>query len=134
MNQPNYYDYLQWLDQQKMAMNQPMNQMNQMNQSVSQPTLAYVANRTAADLFNVLPGQTAILVDIDAPFVYRKERQSDNTLLPLQVFDLVTHVEEKPVSDMNGYVKREDLDRIISEEVERRIADAFSRTKRKEDK
>ena len=134
MNQPNYYDYLQWLEQQKMAMNQPMNQMNQMNQSVSQPTLAYVANRTAADLFNVMPGQTAILVDIDAPFVYRKERQSDNTLLPLQVFDLVTHVVEKPVSDMNGYVKREDLDRIISEEVERRIADAFSRTKRKEDK
>ena len=74
MNQPNYYDYLQWLDQQKMQMNQPMNpQMNQ--QSVNQPVLAYVANRTAAELFNVGPGQTAILVDIDAPFVYRKERQ-----------------------------------------------------------
>lgn len=45
MNQPNYYDYLQWLDQQKMQMTQPMNQ--QMNQNVNQPILAYVANRTA---------------------------------------------------------------------------------------
>ena len=131
MNQPNYYDYLQWLDQQKMSMNQPMNQ--QANQNMNQPILAYVANRTAADLFNVMPGQTAILVDIDAPFVYRKERRQDNTLVPLQVFDLVTHIEKEPISDMNGYVKREDLDRIISEEVEKKIADAFSRTKRKED-
>lgn len=131
MNQPNYFDYLQWLEQQKMQMNQPMNQ--QMNPNVNQPILAYVANRTAADLFNVSPGQTAVLVDIDAPYVYRKERRQDNTLVPLQVFDLVAHIEKEPVSDMNGYVKREDLDRIISEEVEKKIAEAFSRTKRKEE-
>ena len=134
MNQPNYYDYLQWLDQQKMQMNQPMNpQMNQ--QSVNQPVLAYVANRTAAELFNVGPGQTAILVDIDAPFVYRKERQQDNTLLPLRVYDLVQHVEKEPVvADMNGYVRREDLDRIISEEVEKRMAEVFARPKKGEDR
>ena len=132
MNQPNYYDYLQWLEQQKMQMNQPMNP--QMNQNVNQPVLAYVANRTAAELFNVGPGQTAILVDIDAPFVYRKERQQDNTLLPLRGYDLVQHVEKEPVvADMNGYVRREDLDRIISEEVEKRMAEVFSRPK-KEDK
>ena len=126
MNQPNYYDYLQWIEQQKMQMNQPMNQ-----QSVNQPVLAYVANRTAAELFNVGPGQTAILVDIDAPFVYRKERQANNTLLPLMVYDLVQHVEKEPVvADMNGYVRREDLDRIISEEVEKRIAEVFARPKR----
>lgn len=126
MNQPNYYDYLQWIEQQKMQINQPMNQ-----QSVNQPVLAYVANRTAAELFNVGPGQTAILVDIDAPFVYRKERQANNTLLPLMVYDLVQHVEKEPVvADMNGYVRREDLDKIISEEVEKRIAEVFARPKR----
>lgn len=130
MNQPNYYDYLQWLEQQKMQMNQPM-QMNQ--QAANQPVLSYVANRTAADLFNVMPGQTAILVDIDSPFVYRKERQQDNTLLPLRVFDLVPHVEKEPVvADMKGYVRREDLDRIISEEVEKRMAEVFARPKREE--
>jgi hypothetical protein len=130
MNQPNYYDYLQWLEQQKMQMNQPM-QMNQ--QAANQPVLSYVANRTAADLFNVMPGQTAILVDIDSPFVYRKERQQDNTLLPLRVYDLVPHVEKEPVvADMKGYVRREDLDRIISEEVEKRMAEVFARPKREE--
>ena len=130
MTQPNYYDYLQWLESQKMQMNQTM-QMNQ--QAANQPVLSYVANRTAADLFNVMPGQTAILVDIDSPYVYRKERQQDNTLLPLRVFDLVPHVEKEPVvADMNGYVRREDLDKIISEEVEKRMAEVFSRPKREE--
>ncbi len=130
MNQPNYYDYLQWIEQQKMQMNQPMNQ-----QSSNQPILAYVANRTAADLFNVNAGQTAILVDIDAPFVYRKERQQNNTLLPLMVYDLVQHVEKEPVvADMNGYVRREDLDKIISEEVEKRMAEVFARPKKGDDR
>lgn len=129
MNQPNYYDYLMWLEQQKVAMSQPANQ-NQ--QPANQPILAYVQNRTAAELFNVNPGQTAILVDMDSPVVYRKERQQDNTLLPLGVFDLVRHVEKEPVSDLNGYVKREDLNKIISEEIDKRMAEVFSPKKEAE--
>lgn len=132
MNQPNYYDYLQWIEAQKMQMNQPMNQTNQ---PISQPILAYVQNRTAADLFNVTAGQSAILVDMDSPLIYRKERKTNNTLLPLQVFDLVPHVEKEPVvADMNGYVRREDLDKIISEEVEKRMAEVFSRPKKGDDR
>lgn len=118
MNQPNYYDYLQWIEAQRTQASQ--------NPPVSQPILAYVQNRTAAELFNVNPGQTAILVDMDSPVVYRKERQQDNTLLPLGVFDLVRHVEKEPVSDLNGYVKREDLNKIISEEIDKRMAEVFS--------
>lgn len=129
MNQPNYYDYLQWLESQKMQMNQSQNQ-----QPMSQPILAYVQNRTAADLFNVNPGQTAILVDMDSPVIYRKERQADNTLLPLRVFDLVQHVEKEPVvADMNGYVRKEDLNKIIAEEVDKRMSEVFTRPKRGED-
>lgn len=128
MNQPNYYDYLQWLEQQKMQMNQPQNQ-----QPMSQPILAYVQNRTAADLFNVNPGQTAILVDMDSPVIYRKERQADNTLLPLRVFDLVQHVEKEPVvADMNGYVRKEDLNKIIAEEVDKRMSEVFTRPKKED--
>lgn len=128
MNQPNYYDYLQWLESQKMQMNQPQNQ-----QPMSQPILAYVQNRTAADLFNVNPGQTAILVDMDSPVIYRKERQADNTLLPLRVFDLVQHVEKEPVvADMNGYVRKEDLNKIIAEEVDKRMSEVFTRPKKED--
>ena len=128
MNQPNYYDYLQWLENQKMQMNQPQNQ-----QPMSQPILAYVQNRTAADLFNVNPGQTAILVDMDSPVIYRKERQADNTLLPLRVFDLVQHVEKEPVvADMNGYVRKEDLNKIIAEEVDKRMSEVFTRPKKED--
>ena len=128
MNQPNYYDYLQWLESQKMQMNQQQNQ-----QPMSQPILAYVQNRTAADLFNVNPGQTAILVDMDSPVIYRKERQADNTLLPLRVFDLVQHVEKEPVvADMNGYVRKEDLNKIIAEEVDKRMSEVFTRPKKED--
>lgn len=128
MNQPNYYDYLQWLEGQKMQMNQQQNQ-----QPMSQPILAYVQNRTAADLFNVNPGQTAILVDMDSPVIYRKERQADNTLLPLRVFDLVQHVEKEPVvADMNGYVRKEDLNKIIAEEVDKRMSEVFTRPKKED--
>lgn len=128
MNQPNYYDYLQWIEGQKMQMNQQQNQ-----QPMSQPILAYVQNRTAADLFNVNPGQTAILVDMDSPVIYRKERQADNTLLPLRVFDLVQHVEKEPVvADMNGYVRKEDLNKIIAEEVDKRMSEVFTRPKKED--
>lgn len=107
-----YNDYLAWVAQQERQ--QPQNTM---------PILSYVANRTAADLFNVNMGQTAILVDMDSPFVYRKARGADGKLLPLEIYDLVKHEEVA----MDGYVKYEDIDRIVAEKVEKKITEAFSR-------
>lgn len=132
--QPTYYDYLRWLEQQNQVMNAPMNQQQMaqpVNQPVNMPTLAQVANKTAAELYNVLPGQKAILVDMDAPFVYTKERTADNRLMPLEIYDLVKHV-DAPVEQPNldGYVKFEDLNRVVSEEVEKRIKEALARPKK----
>lgn len=127
MNQPNYYDYLMWLEQQRMAPQQPAPQ---------QPILSYVANRTAADLFNVNPGQEAVLIDMDMPYVYKKARGADGKLMPVEVYDLVPHVEpvvQTPQISLEGYVKYEDIDRIVAEEVDKRITEAFSRSKKKED-
>ena len=123
-----YNDYLQWLSQQdRMNQPQPLPQNNFM------PILSYVANRTAADLFNVNFGQSAILVDMDSPQIYKKSRGTDGKLLPLEIYDLVRH-EEKPVSasvNLDGYVRYEDIDRIVSEEVERKITEAFTKPSRK---
>lgn len=121
---PTYSDYIQWMAQQ-----------DRYQPTLAQPILAYVANRTAADLFNVNPGQSAILIDMDNPFVYRKSRGVDGKLLPLEIFDLVLHKDPEiapQTVNMDGYVKYEDIDRIVSEEVEKRITEAFS--KKKEDK
>ena len=65
---PNYADYLQWVQQQNMMQN-PVTQGGQ-------PIVAFVANKTAADLFNVNPGQEAVLIDMDMPYVYRKDNPS----------------------------------------------------------
>lgn len=121
-----YSEYLQWLAQQERAVPQP--------QPMMQPTLAYVANRTAADLFNVNPGQRAILMDMDAPIVYGKERGADGKLLPLEIYDLVPHKEPPAPSqavNLDGYVRYEDIDRIVAEEVEKRITEAFSKPSKK---
>ena len=123
-----YNDYLQWLGQQER-----MNQPQQPIQQNFMPILSYVANRTAADLFNVNFGQSAILVDMDNPVVYKKTRGTDGKLLPLEIYDLVKHEEKAPVSAVNldGYVRYEDIDRIVAEEVEKRITEAFTKPSRK---
>lgn len=118
-----YNDYLQWVAQQERG----QTQQNYM------PILSYVANRTAADLFNVNFGQSAILVDMDAPFVYKKSRGTDGKLLPLEVYDLIPHKEQEitPAVNLDGYVKYEDIDRIVAKEVEKRITEAFSKPTKK---
>lgn len=118
-----YNDYLQWVAQQERG----QAQQNYM------PILSYVANRTAADLFNVNFGQSAILVDMDAPFVYKKARGTDGKLLPLEVYDLIPHKEQEitPAVNLDGYVKYEDIDRIVAKEVEKRITEAFSKPTKK---
>lgn len=132
---PNYTDYLQWVQQQNIMQAPPVQQNNQ-------PMVAFVANKTAADLFNVNPGQEAVLIDMDMPYVYRKARTVDNKLQPLGWFDLVPHqeVKEETVS-LDGYVKedelskqyvkREDLDKIISDEVAKRMSEVFTKSRKK---
>jgi len=132
---PNYNDYLQWVQQQNMMQNQPM--------TPQQPMVAFVANKTAADLFNVNPGQEAVLIDMDMPYVYRKVRTADNKLQPLEWFDLIPHKEQSAVEQPNlegfvkeeelhkKYVKRDELSRIISQEVEKRMSECFSRPGKK---
>lgn len=116
-----YNDYLNWVAQQERP------QQNYM------PILSYVANRTAADLFNVNFGQTAILVDMDAPFVYKKSRGTDGKLLPLEIYDLVKHEEQAmtPTVNLEGYVKYEDIDKIVAKEVEKKITEAFTKPTKK---
>ena len=122
-----YSDYLQWLaSQERMVPQQP--------QPMMQPILSYVANRTAADLFNVNPGQAAILIDMDAPLVYKKSRGADGKLIPLEVYDLVPHkevVETPQTVNLDGYVKYTDIDRIVAEEVEKRFTEAFTKPSKK---
>ena len=84
-----YNDYLQWVAQQERP------QQNYM------PILSYVANRTAADLFNVNFGQTAILVDMDSPYVYKKSRGTDGKLLPLEIYNLVKQEEQAVIPAVN---------------------------------
>lgn len=124
---PTYADYLQWLNQQE-RMQQPV------QQQMVQPILSYVANKTAADLFNVNPGQDAILIDMDMPYVYKKSRGADGKLLPLEMYELVPFKEKETIQqavNLEGYVRYEDINSIVAKEVDKRISEAFARPSRK---
>lgn len=124
---PTYADYLQWLNQQE-RMQQPV------QQQMVQPILSYVANKTAADLFNVNPGQDAILIDMDMPYVYKKSRGADGKLLPLEMYELVPFKEKETIQqavNLEGYVRYEDINNIVAKEVDKRISEAFARPSRK---
>ena len=124
---PTYADYLQWLNQQE-RMQQPV------QQQMVQPILSYVANKTAADLFNVNPGQDAILIDMDMPYVYKKSRGVDGKLLPLEMYELVPFKEKETIQqavNLEGYVRYEDINSIVAKEVDKRISEAFARPSRK---
>ena len=80
------------------------------------------------------PGQSAILIDIDSPQIYKKSRGADGKLLPLEIFDLTPHKEPVAAStavNLDGYVRYEDLNRIVSDEVEKRITEVFAKPKKK---
>lgn len=95
-----------------------------------QPTVQrkvdFVQGRAAAEVFAVNAGEEAILIDMDNPFVYRKARGFDNKLEPMQIFDLVPHVEnteQQPQINLDGYVKIEQVEDMIKEEVEKKMSE-----------
>ena len=87
-----------------------------------------VQGRAMAEVYAVEAGTEVVLVDMDNPVVYRKARGFDNVMQPMEVFDLKPHkdVEEKKV-DLSGYVKSDDLDKLIDDrikdEVDRRLSE-----------
>lgn len=91
------------------------------NTSMSNPLiLDTVSGRTAADIYNVDIGKQAILIDIDNPVIYKKSRDMNNKL-EMQQYDLVLHIdepkEETPKINLNDYVKKDSIGKIVDDRV-----------------
>lgn len=119
MNQPTYFPvgYTQYPQFQQY---QP-----QVQPSV-QRRVEFVQGKAAAEIMQVNAGEEIILIDMDNPCVYRKARGFDNKLEPMQTFDLIPHVEQKeetPKIDLNGFVRVDEVEEMVKEEVERRMSE-----------
>ncbi len=85
-----------------------------------------VQGKSAADVYPVNAGEDVILIDMDNPYVYHKSRGFDNKLEPMQMFDLIPHeekVEKVQQVNLDGYVKFDQVEQMIRDEVEKRMSD-----------
>ena len=118
------------------GMSQPYYGYNQQPSQAPVPTSSYginwVQGESGAKSFHVDPGQSAWLMDSEEMVGYLKSVANNGMPLPLEVYDLVKRpkvvatqsyaIEQKDM-DLSGYVKREDIEEIVTSAIDRRMAD-----------
>lgn len=97
--------------------------------------IIWIQGRQAALAYPVGAGQSVILMDSDAPYVYKKETDQNGRPMPMETFKLVkedaAQVEPLHESDLKGYVKADEIEDIVREEVERRLSELSFKPTRK---
>lgn len=119
----------------------PQYQPYPVQQQVTQG-INWVQGRIAAQSFTVPAGQSAILMDSDAPYVYKKETAMDGRPLPMEVYKLVKEEDTKKQDELKDYVRADQIDDliidriedIVKEEVERRLSEFSFKPTRKTSK
>lgn len=106
---------------------QPNNIPMQQQQTIPAHKFDIVQGRLAADMYQTENGQEVVLFDMDNPCVYKKKRGADGKLSPMEIYDLVLREENPGVKNFDNYVKKDQLEEIISnavkDEVERKLSE-----------
>lgn len=125
---PNYNPYhVQNMDYQNYQnqLNQQYQQLQNMQQQQQRMIVDFVQGEASADVFPVNNGQRVFLFDIDNPYVYRKERDMNGTLIKSK-FLLVEQKEEEPAKekvDLTEYVKADDVAQMIADAVDKKMSE-----------
>lgn len=83
---------------------------------------------SAAAMPNPPVGGTGIYMDVSKPYVYKKETGLDGKPLPIEKFRLVKEDEqEKPKVDLKEYIKREEIEDIITDKLNEVVRDEVDR-------
>ena len=100
------------------------NQMPVQNQQ-NMGSFAYCMGIEGAKAFPIAPNQTVFLMDSNDPVAYIKSADMSGKQT-LRIFDMVERTEEvkpeEPKIDMSEYVKRSDIEGMISEAVDKAMA------------
>lgn len=125
---PNYNPYhMQNVDYQNYQnqLNQQYQQLQNMQQNQQRMIVDFVQGEASADVFPVNNGQRVFLFDIDNPYVYKKERDMNGTLIKSK-FLLVEQKEEEPAKekvDLTEYVKADDVAQMIADAVDKKMSE-----------
>ena len=98
--------------------------MPQYQQAQQKTIVDRVQGEASANVYPVQPGQEVILLDIDNPYVYRKERGLDNKLTQKRFRLIEDEVEPKESKvDLSGFVKAEDVAQMIADAVDKKMSE-----------
>lgn len=118
---PQSMDYQNYQNQ----LNQQYQQLQNMQQQQQRMIVDFVQGEASADVFPVNNGQRVFLFDIDNPYVYKKERDMNGTLIKSK-FLLVEQKEEEPAKekvDLTEYVKADDVAQMIADAVDKKMSE-----------
>ena len=106
----------------------PYPQPQQPIQQAPPKLVDFVQGELAATIYPVAYGQEVTLLDMDNPNkVYRKSRDGNGVLSPLQKFNLIAEVETKPEPvNMKEYVKVDEILDIVEEVVQNELEKKLS--------
>lgn len=110
---PAQYQSYQTFQQTPVQQPQPQSQMSS--------GIQWVQGKSAAQAFNVMPGQTVLLMDSDSPTLYLKSTDQSGRPMPMVVYDLIERKDPEasidnhstPNVDLSDYVKRADMEEYI---------------------
>ena len=110
-----------WQYQQPMPTNNTgYNQMPMQSQQ-NVGSFSYVLGIEGAKAFPIMPNQEVFLMDSQEPVAYIKHADMSGKQT-LKIFDLVERTNDKPETDMEVYVRREDLEKYVSEVVDKAMS------------
>lgn len=107
----------------------PMNYQQPYMPQYQQPQNSlWVQGKAGALAVNCPAGQSMVLLDSEAPFAYKKETDVTGKPLPLETYRLVKEDEqEKPKADLKEYIKREEIEDIITDKLNEVVRDEVDR-------
>ena len=130
----NYYGNPDYYLQMQQQLQQQQAQLQQMQHQNQRTIIDFVQGEASADVFPVNNGQKVILFDIDNPFLYQKERDM-NGILNKKKFRLVEEIAPEPIDvepvDFTKYVKIEDVDQMIADAIDKKMAEYTLKPTRK---
>ena len=118
----------------------PQYQPYPIQQQATSQGINWVQGLGGAQGFYVGAGQSAILMDSEAPYVYKKETAMDGRPLPIEKYRLVKEDDSPKEEKKQNYVTTDQIEEIISdrienivkEEVDRRLSEfSFKPTRKK---
>lgn len=120
----------------------PQYQSPQPQTPVQSTGIQWVQGKSAAQAFNVMPGQTVMLMDSESPTLYLKSTDQSGRPLPMTVYDLVERKdEEKPkasettdyvkLSELEDYIRWNDAEKLVEQIVDKKMSEfSFSPSKK----